>query len=438
MSDALCFNVMTVNNHEASETAGLRQRKGSSADTIKINRSSAQKEKQYPEISKKYERQRRMMRQMQVQRQREREEADNLNEYHNLTLRTNLRTFFTVVPFVLMVGIYVLYTISPSHVTAWFRRFEKLPDRRFLVLYPSDAEVKRLLPRKVRNFAVETPENKDARRLLQQFHALRTVASFAGKFHKRHDVSLNAWEVKGDFEWQLPKQKDMDRTCGKGFGKAYSTYGAIPHLQERAQHDLIVMCLMTLGTHDGYIRWNTTINSSISRGTRGVFGSYYREQNDDGSFEGQGRASSDLLALPILSLEEIAERQKDPKKSDSNPSTEAQIFALHWLVDHSKKVSSETSLAEYTREFESALYEVINYEIEEDMRAGRLERWLLLDVICSQALQESWREKKYRRVATVCAENGGCCFWFDRNIKLDPRDLNRESNGDDDDDDDDK
>lgn len=357
--------------------------------------------------------QQRMLRQMQRQSDEESAQLAVLQTIHNDALSDVLYTNLKTLGLILVLGVVALLYFAPHLLYSLWRRPDRLPNRNLLLIYPGHVEVKANLPRLFGNVAVATPENAMARTWLQQAAQIRRNATQPGPFRRRQQISLQTVEVQYDFERQLTTQSDRDRVCGMGFGRAYDNYKGTgaggrrisPELRDRARRDLIAWCLLNMGLYDGYIHWNTTIESSLTRGLQGLVGRYVDTP----------RIHSAVMMAPILSQEQINQRQAGNR--DVAPSTQILQPALAWLIQRGLSVQTySSSLEDYLEEWESVLDQLIRPE---------LQRWVILDVVCSESGRHEY-DSKFRRIATIWENHGDrttstadrvnsirCCAFYD-------------------------
>ena len=345
---------------------------------------------------------------MQEQDREEQQVLESLQEHQARNLSQTISSLLRGLAAILIIGLAALYYISPDHVLRIVGRstLPQLPTRNLLLLFPEDAIVKRHLPRLFQNYALATPQNAPARAYLQQAAAIRNIATDRGLYRKQQSVQLHTWEVRDEFLRQLPTISQQDGVCGQGFAHAFAAYEDVgdPALRAKARHDLIVFCMMSLGTHDGFVHWDTTVEASLTRGLKGL------------AAVSDGMVHTDLLLLPILSNEQIQDKQKGRKNIE--PSTLVAVRALYWLIQRGT-TELPTSLEAYNRDFGVFLYGQIKQEGD---------AWVLLKSACTSE-DADHLHSQYRRIATTCLtpttneatleseNNAGCCSHYDPSIK---------------------
>jgi hypothetical protein len=127
---------------------------------------------------------------------------------------------------------------------------------------------------------------------------------------------------------------------------------------------------MQSGQHDGFVRWNVTVEASLTRGMQGVAGVY------TDAVTGERKVRPSFLFLPI----------RAPKKDDQDTglSTEVPFKIMNWLLDPAN--------FQYTQEdYEKALYKFIKEEAD---------RWVLLHAAC-KASERSTLDTTVRVVPSV-------------------------------------
>ncbi len=157
--------------------------------------------------------------------------------------------------------------------------------------------------------------------------------------------------------------------------------------------DLMYWCVMQSGQHDGFVRWNVTVEASLTRGMQGVAGVYTDVET------GQRRIRPSFLFLPI----------REPKKDDQDVgmSTEVPFKIMKWLLDPMN--------AQYIQEdYEKALSKFIEEEAN---------RWVLLHAACTVS-ERSTLGATQRRVVSECHDDGSatgneetCCSIYDPQLR---------------------
>lgn len=258
-------------------------------------------------------------------------------------------------------------------------------------LYPRDLKIKPQTPRLFRQYALKTEDNTAAVEALQHASAIREKATDKG-IH-RQQVQLHAWEFD-DFFSQLPTDESQDNVCGRGFSAAYRNFA---HL-ERAQTDMILFCLLALGTHDGILHWNTTIESSLTQGLKGL------------AAHSEGRLHSSFLLLPILSQEQMDQQQKrKPDDPPLPPSTRLPALVNGWLIELGNSLGR---IPQDENAYRNAIGTIM-YQIVQTENGS----WILWDAACTDSLRMA-NDAQYRRMATDCPHDGvNCCSYYDTSMQ---------------------
>jgi hypothetical protein len=298
-----------------------------------------------------------------------------------------------------IIGIFGFGYVMYEYPKLFFpQRSPRLTDRRIMTIYPADMPIKRDLPRFFQSYAIVTPENLPARRAVRQVAAVRRIATDSGRFNQK--LKLQAWEHE-DFTRQLPGHS-LDSFCGAGFNNQY-TYQQKQILESEAStgnvnvddrtrpDDLMYWCILQSGQHDGFVRWNVTVEASLTRGMPGVVGVYTDLET------GQRRVRPSFLFLPIR------ERKKKNDHEDTEMSTTVPFKMIKWLIN---PVNALYTQADY----EIALYKFIEEEAD---------RWVLLHAACTVS-ERSTLDTTQRRVVTEChdddkttGEDETCCAIYD-------------------------
>ena len=364
----------------------------SSEDGLRLRRETAEEKQSPSRRSRHSQQQRSMFRQMKTHR--------HMQHVQTLAVQESLSdltcSYLKVLVGVCAVGLVLLcILVSPSYVLKRTRNLFSsdssrplLPSRNLVLIPPAHVSVKRMLPRVYRNYAVATPENAAARRVVRETAALRKFATHSGPYYRQH-IALHTVEHE-EVQAQLPTDQDKDAVCGSGFARAYSTKNAA------ARDHLVLFCLLALGTHDGYILWNTTLTASLTRGTQGVVAKYVN----------QNRVHSSLLLLPILSRERVAKKQQQANDA-VQPSTLLPLPTLEWLI---RRVTGDNSQTDYVRDLEEFLYARISQE----------PNWVWLNAACSSADRARLEAQQQRRIGTTCSEDDmeECCSFYDPSMKV--------------------
>ena len=339
-----------------------------------------------------------MLRQMKEDRRVEAEQNKIVSDYQNSALSRLAVRYAQSLLLILLMGIGLIFYISPSYLHKIFLRLydtrKVLPLRNWVLLYPRHLQVKANTPRLFRQYALTTEHNRAVVEALQHVSAIRDLAIDSGIY--RQKVNLNAWEFD-DFLSQLPTAEHQDNVCGKGFASAYSNFA---HL-ERAQTDMILFCLLALGTHDGMLHWNTTIEYSLTRGIQGLVAC------------SDGLVHSSFLLLPILSQEQLDRQQSRPSNEPPvPPSTRLPLLTIHWLTETGNDLETIPRDEEaYKKALGTFLYNIV--QAEQKVSGS----WVLLDAACTAPMR-AVKDAQYRRVATDCPQDGvHCCSYYDTSLQ---------------------
>lgn len=340
----------------------------------------------------------RLLRDMAAQKEAESEEHAVLERYQNQAYASSMRGYMRTLFVLAIVGIfgfgYVMYTY-PSLIFP--QKSARLMGRRIMTIYPAALHVKRDLPRFFDSYAIVTPENLPARRAIRQVAAIRRIVIDSGRFNQK--LTMQAWEHE-DFTKQLPGQA-LDSFCGAGFRNQYlfqqkqkqDQVETASSIDDRTRiDDLMYWCIMQSGQHDGFVRWNVTVEASLTRGMLGVAGVYKDVET------GQRRIRPSFLFLPI----------REPKKDDQDTgrSTTLPFKIMKWLLDPLNAL--------YTQEdYEKVLYNFIEEEAD---------RWVLLHAACTVS-ERSALDTTQRRVITECHDGSAtgdeetCCSIYDPELR---------------------
>ncbi|GAX22980.1 hypothetical protein FisN_15Hh124 [Fistulifera solaris] len=334
-----------------------------------------------------------MLRQMNEHRRAESQQRKIVNDYQNTALVGLAIRYTQFLLLLMLVGIGLILYISPSYFLRFYDARTKLPLRNLIFLFPRDMKVKANTPRLFRNYALKTESNTAVVEALQRVSKIREIATDSGIY--RQPVNLHAWEFD-DFFSQLPTPESQDNVCGAGFAAAYRNFA---HL-ERAQTDMILFCLLALGTHDGILRWNTTVEHSLTRGLKGL------------AAHSEGRIHSSFLLLPILSQEQLDRQQKrQPNDPSVPPSTRLPVLTIYWLTELGNSLDRiPQDENAYQDALGTFLYQIIQAEQKE---SGS---WVLLDAACTAPLRED-HDAQFRRVATDCPGVQNCCSCYDTSLQ---------------------
>ena len=380
---------MPLSSSTGKDATALRQRRSESASTTEGTNT---RPVQLP-ISK----QQRILRDMAAQSEAESEERAVLERYQNQAYASSMKGYMRSLFLLVVVGIIGFGYVMYEYPTLIFpQRPARLVDRRIMTIYPAALHIKRDLPRFFDSYAIVTPENLPARRAVRQVAAIRRIVIDSGRFNQK--LTLQAWEHE-DFTRQLPG-KSFDSFCGAGFKNQY-------RFQQKQQQDqvepfniddrtrlddLMYWCLMQSGQHDGFVRWNVTVEASLTRGMQGVAGVY----TDD--ITGERKVRPSFLFLPI----------RAPKKDDQDTglSTEVPFKIMKWLLDPAN--------FQYTQEdYEKVLYKFIKEEAD---------RWVILHAACTVSERGTLDTTK-RRVVSECHDSSGtgdeeiCCSIYDPQLR---------------------
>lgn len=334
-----------------------------------------------------------MLRQMQANRRMEEAQNKIVADFQNSALSGLAIRYFQFLLLVMLIGIGLLLYVSPSYFLRFYDTRKKLPLRNLVLLYPRDIEIKSKIPRLFRQYALKTDSNTAVVEALQHVAAIREIATDTGIF--RQQMHLHAWEFH-DFFSQLPTEESQDNVCGRGFSSAYRNF---EHL-ERAQTDMILFCLLALGTHDGLLHWNTTIESSLTRGIKGV------------AAHSEGRVHSSFLLLPILSQEQMDQQQRrQPGDPPVPPSTRLPVLVNSWLIETGNSLEKiPQDLDAYRNAIGAIMYQIVQAE----QKAS--DSWVLLDAACTASMR-TIKDAQYRRIATDCPNDGvNCCSYYDTSL----------------------
>ncbi len=333
-----------------------------------------------------------MLRQMNEQRRADAQQRKIVNDYQNSVLSGLAIRYTQFLLLLMLVGIGLILYISPSYFLRFHDTRTKLPLRNLILLFPRDMKVKANTPRLFRNYALKTESNTAVVEALQHVSKIRERATDSGIY--RQPVNLHAWEFD-DFLSQLPTPESQDNVCGTGFASAYRNFA---HL-ERAQTDMILFCLLALGTHDGLLHWNTTVEYSLTQGLKGLVA------------HSEGRIHSSFLLLPILSQEQLDRQQK--RQTDDPPvppSTRLPVLTIYWLTELGnslERIPQDENA--YQNALGTFLYQIIQAEQKD---SGS---WVLLDAACTAPLRKV-KDAQFRRVATDCP-GVNCCSYYDTSLQ---------------------
>jgi hypothetical protein len=381
---------MSLSSSTGKDATALRQRRSESTSTTEDTNTRLVR----PPISK----QQRLLRDMAAQNEAESEERAVLERYQNQAYASSMKNYMRSLFLLAVVGIIGFGYVMYAYPTLIFpQRSARLVDRRIMTIYPAALHIKRDLPRFFDSYAIVTPENLPARRAVRQVAAIRRIVVDSGRFNQK--LKLQAWEHE-DFTRQLPG-KSLDSFCGAGFKNQY-------RLQQKQQQDqveasidvddrtriddLMYWCLMQSGQHDGFVRWNVTVEASLTRGMQGVAGVY------TDAITGKLKVRPSFLFLPI----------RAPKKDDQDVglSTEVPFKIMKWLLDPAN--------FQYTQEdYEKALYKFIKEEAD---------RWVLLHAACTGS-ERGTLDTTTRRVVSECHDSSAtgdeetCCSIYDPQLR---------------------
>jgi hypothetical protein len=340
----------------------------------------------------------RLLRDMAAQNEAEFEERAVLERYQNQAYASSMRGYMRSLFLLAVVGIIGFGYVMYAYPTLIFpQKSARLVDRRIMTIYPAALHIKRDLPRFFDSYAIVTPDNLPARRAVRQVAAIRRIVIDSGRFNQK--LKLQAWEHE-DFTRQLPGQA-LDSFCSAGFKNQYrfqqkqqqDQVEASIDVDDRTRlDDLMYWCLMQSGQHDGFVRWNVTVEASLTRGMQGVAGV------STDTVTGEGKVRPSFLFLPI----------RAPKKDDQDVglSTEVPFKIMKWLLDPAN--------FQYTQEdYEKVLYMFIKEEAD---------RWVLLNVACTVSERGIFDTTK-RRVVSECHDSSDnddeetCCSIYDPQLR---------------------
>jgi hypothetical protein len=372
------------------DSTALRQRKSKSTFT--------KEERNTRPVRLPISKQQRLLRDMAAQNQAESEQRAVLERYQNEAYASSMKGYMRSLFLLAIVGIIGFGYVMYAHPSLIFpQRSARLVDRRIMIIYPAALHIKRDLPRFFDSYAIVTPDNLPARRAVRQVAAMRRIVIDSGRFNQK--LKLQAWEHE-DFTKQLPGQA-LDSFCGAGFKNQYrfqqkqqqDQVEASIDVDDRTRlDDLMHWCLMQSGQHDGFVRWNVTVEASLTRGMQGVAGVY------TDPITGERKIQPSFLFLPI----------RAPKKDDQDTgmSTEVPFKIMKWLLDPAN--------FQYIQEdYEKVLYKFIKEEAD---------RWVLLHAACTVSERGTLDTTK-RRVVSECHDSSAtgdeetCCSIYDPQLQ---------------------
>lgn len=190
----------------------------------------------------------------------------------------------------------------------------------------------------------------------------------------------------------------MDHYCGPGYAGLYHSITRDP-LASLVADNLLYSCLLKNGVADGFVQWSVTAKASLTRGSKGVVAVRI----------GTKRVHSDLLILPILSLEEHSQETIEP--STGLPTE----MCKYILASQPTELFSEKEVEKFRIEWEEFLYKVI---VEKENKMNN--RWELLNAACTESERTDLAATQ-RSLATTCGdqheENEKCCTFYDPQSK---------------------
>lgn len=304
-------------------------------------------------------RRRRMMEDMQYHRQEDDIADEQLKAHQSFLLNDLCRKLVTSLTILFFLGVFAILHFRPK---IFFK--ERLPRRTLITVYPDRLQIRKKLPSVVMGYALVDPTNREEREAVQKVAAMRNLLSDPGR-SVRQTIVLNPWE-HADFRRQMMERQPgaLDFYCGQGYQELYQRYQA---------DDLLLMCLLKLGTADGYVKFHVNVTAPIVRGVQGVAVQYLN----------QPRIHSDLLLLPIR-----------------DSTVDAPIATV--LSQEMTKFVLATDYQYSQKQYEEFLYKVISKE----------NSWVMFHAACHPEDQQVL-ETTQRLVAISCVSDDECCKVYD-------------------------
>ena len=265
--------------------------------------------------------------------------------------------------------------------------------------------------------AIATDDNLPARRAVQRVAQQRRKLADAGRYNQK--IMLTAWEHD---TFQLRATDAMDQHCGAtGWEDLYRT--AVADADAAAananadttstittQHivadTLLLSCLLTSGSADGWIARTVTPVASLTRGVQGVAAVRL----------GTAQIHSGLLWLPVLTREQ---RQQSGSTRVIRPSTRLPVEMPNYLVTQQPTDIDDTDAVvdDFVRKWEEFLYHIISKEHAVDAT-----KWVLWNAACSESERHTLAPTQ-KLVATTCQgdphnpNSEVCCSFYDPNLE---------------------